>query len=206
MAMGMFASCAKTDKVYAVHIQQTDVAKLSLFTFDGKSESVWGLMNLGHAFLAIENISTQTISICHKQVHPGQTITFGTWAILDHFGVWYNVESNYIKEYDKYNGRVSVTTGVSGPDIAKISDYIVTNDKWNPFNNCSYFAYHIWNGVADEQESLDKRMFVFTPNFLAKQIKKFDTFETNKQLITETNFGYFDSEVYVFYHMAGVEV
>ena len=129
-----FTACADS-REYKVSIDDGDIAKLTLFTFDGKGESVWGLANLGHTFLSIENISDESIDIGKKPLPKGETLAIGTWSILDHFGVWYNVESNYIAEHNKYDGRVSITIGIDVDDLKKINESIATNDRWNPLNN-----------------------------------------------------------------------
>ena len=121
----MFVSACADDRKYSASIDENDVAKLTLFAYDGKSESVFGLANLGHAFLSIENLSNEEISIGQKKLASEEMLTLGTWAIRDHFGVWYNVESNYIKEHNKYDGRVSVTIGINEEDLKKISDSVI---------------------------------------------------------------------------------
>ena len=156
-----------------------DVATLSIFSFNGKGESKYGIKNLGHSFLSITNNSTSNITIAGKEIEPNEEIYFGAWSLSVHFGIWYNVESNYIEFYNKYNGRVSVDKGITIEDIETISDFILTNDTWTPVNNCSRFAIRCWNSVAKESEKLNLRL-VNTPTKLIKNLKKFENFEINK--------------------------
>lgn len=195
-------ACKDESREYKTNISDTDIAKLSLFTYDGSGESVWGLMNLGHSFLSIENVSSENIKLLNKTIEPGETIAIGTWSILEHFGVWYNVESNYIVQHNKYDGRLSITIGIGEDDIEKISSFIAEKDTWNPINNCSYFALNLWNKVAGETEYI-KTPFIYTPSYIAEEMKKFDSFEKNKDIPTEDTMGYFKGETYVSFQIEG---
>ena len=55
--------CAESENNRKTTILDTDSALLTIFTFDGKKESTLGLMNLGHSFLSIENISSASIKV-----------------------------------------------------------------------------------------------------------------------------------------------
>ena len=189
-------------KDYSAEIKEGDIALLSIFAFDGKSESKWGLMNLGHAFLSIENVSDDKLDILDYSLDSGKTICVGTWAIKDHFGVWYNVESNYFDTYNKYDGRVSVTISLSTEELDKLCSFISKNDRWNPLNNCSKFAMHAWNIVATESERLIKPI-IYTPSNIVSQLKMFDNYEINRPMITDKKFGYFSSSQFVSFGFEG---
>lgn len=196
----LFVSCGNTNTDYKTIISSTDVALLSLFTFDGKGESKYGLVNLGHSFLAVENISEDSINIGQVEIEPHKTITIGAWSIASHFGIWYNVESNYIKFYNKYDGRISITTGVDKSDLETIAKYIKQNDTWTPLKNCSNFALNVWNKVADKSEELVKPI-IYSPTKIAKNLKKFEKYEINKKLITDDNFYYLDGKTPRYYKL-----
>ncbi|MBE5738831.1 MAG: hypothetical protein E7354_03815 [Clostridiales bacterium] len=191
-------------KDYKAEVAEGDVVKLTLFTYDGKGESHFGLMNLGHTFLSFENISGETMTIGGMEVVSGETIAVGTWSVASHFGIWYNLEGNYIDEHDKYNGRVSVTIGLNSEDMIKVNDFIKENDRWNPLKNCSFFALNLYNLVASETESIPTPL-IYTPTYIAKHIKAFDSYETNKPLVCEDKFGYYDGETYVEYSFSEVK-
>lgn len=193
-------SCSSTSNIRATNISENDVAYLTLFTYDGNGEAKWGLPNLGHAFVSIENVSGDTLNILDKELASGETIAIGTWSIKEHFGVWYNVESNYIIEHNKYDGRLSITIGVSMEDIETISSYIADKDYWNIFNNCSKFALNLWNTVATETEEIEKPL-IYTPSYLARQIKKFDNYEVNREINTDDTLGYFNDATFVSFHI-----
>ena len=55
--------CDKSENNRETIIKDTDTALLTIFTFDGKKESSFGLMNLGHSFLSLENISSESFKI-----------------------------------------------------------------------------------------------------------------------------------------------
>lgn len=188
-----FCACSQNNIKHYTTVDSSDVALLSLFTFDGNSESHFGLFNLGHAFLSLENISENNLSIGKNTLAPRKTISIGTWSIKAHFGVWYNVESNYIKDFDKYNGRVSITCGVSLEDIQKINNFINSHDYWSPLNNCSNFALNLWNTIATKEETLEKPL-IYSPAKLARALKAFESFEVNRPIETEDKFHYFDGD------------
>lgn len=195
-------ACNKEDRDYSLKIDDGDIAKLTLFSFNGDGEGRIGLMNLGHAFLSIENISDEPIELLHKNISVGETISIGTWSILEHFGIWYNVESNYIVEHNKYDGRVSITIGIDNEDISTLSNYMSNNDKWNPIYNCSKFALTLWNTVAENSEKINKPI-IYTPTYIAKEIKKFDSYETNRAIPTEETIGYFNNSTYISFQIEG---
>lgn len=183
---------------YSASIDADDKVKLTLFTYDGKGESHFGLMNLGHSFLSVENISDEDIIVGKMTLGAGEEIALGTWSVKAHFGLWYNLEGNYTKAYRKYDGRISVSIGLTLDDLDKVNEYIKDNDHWGVYKNCSYFALNLYNLVASESEHIDTPL-IYTPGYIAGIIKKFDTCETNKVIHCEDKFGYFDGDEYIEY-------
>lgn len=167
-----------------------DVAVLSIFTFDGKGESKYGIANLGHSFLSVTNTSSSNINLAGKDILPNEELYFGTWSLSAHFGVWFNVESNYIEYYNKYNGRISISKGITLNDLEILSNHILKNDTWNPLSNCSCFAINAWNSVANETEKLQLNL-INTPSNLKKQLLQFTNYETNKPIVNYSTCGYF---------------
>lgn len=181
-----FSGCEKNNRVRALTVENDDIALLSIFSDDGKSESSFFLRNYGHAFLSVTNISGEAFVVGDQEVMPDETITIGLWNVLNHYGVWYNIESNYIDEYSKYPERVSLTIGIDGNDIKTISDIIDKNDRWTPLFNCSKFALKAWNSVAEESERIDNKLFV-SPGYLVEEISKFECFEKARECVTAKN-------------------
>ena len=200
----VFFACKNNveDRVYSTVAHDEDIAYITLYTFDGKSESKWGLMNLGHAFIGIENISDEIISIYGYDINPNKSITLGTWSIWKHWGVWFNVESNYIRLHDKYNGRISITTGISLEDIDSLNEYVSERDKWSFLNNCSNFALNLWNTIAEDSEYIYKPV-IYTPSYLTEQIKIFKNHQYNKKIETTEVIGFFDDDKFIEYTMEG---
>lgn len=195
----IFVCSCSSQKVSITPIEDS-VATMTIVSFDGESESVMGLMNLGHAFIAIENNSEEDILVGKYNLKSGRVVTIGTWSILEHFGVWYNVESNYIEYCDKYNGRVSLSKQINKDDLEKITTFINDNDKWNIFRNCSYFAVNLWNSVAKSGESFNVGR---TPSAIAKSIKLSDGYNQNQTFAVSSSMGYFDGSNYVEFKLEG---
>ena len=189
--------CGK-EKDYKASINDDDVIKLTLFTYDGKGESHFGLMNLGHTFLSLENLTDEDIAIGKMTLSPQDEIALGTWSVKSHFGVWYNLEGNYSRDYRKYDGRISVSIGVSLDEVKKINEYISENDHWSVFKNCSYFALNLYNLVASDSEYIEPPL-IYTPAYIASKIKLFPSYETNKVIHCDNTFGYFDDDKYIEY-------
>ena len=193
LVLSMITLTACKQEHHKTLIEASDTALLTLYTFDGSSESTMGLFNLGHAFVSIENISEVTIKIGKNTLEPHEAITIGTWSIKAHFGVSYNVESNYINNHNKYDGRISVTCGINSNDIATISKFIDNNDYWSPLHNCSQFALNLWNSVASTDEELVTPV-IYSPGKIAKSLKNFEVYETNRQIETGDKMYYFDGD------------
>ncbi len=197
-----FYACKNETTIRKIENLTNPVATLSIYTYDGKSESKFGLMNLGHSFLSISNTSKTKIKIGNFELESNESVCVGTWSIQDHFGVWYNVESNYIRIYEKYLGRISVTKYLEEKDIETICNFIATHDYWSPIYNCSYFAINLWNSVAKESERLDTYL-IYSPSKLSSQLKTFKEFEVNKSIKTSNDFGYFKETMYVDFNLEG---
>ena len=163
-------------RVRELNVSESDVALLTIFSDNGKGESNWLTRNYGHSFFTVTNLSNQELIVGDMVVNPSDTIAVGLWSIYEHFGVWYNVESNYIKEHNKYAQRVSLTIGVSLEDIYSITEVIKNNDLWTPLYNCSKFALDVWNTVASENEKIDTKLLM-SPGYLVEEIKKFAGYE-----------------------------
>jgi hypothetical protein len=167
-----------------------DVALLTLFSDNGKGESNWLVRNYGHSFVAVSNVSDNAFAVGDMVVNPGETITVGLWSVFEHFGVWYNIESNYIKEHNKYAERVSITIGMSMEDITAINEVIKEKDAWTPIYNCSKFALDVWNRIATDNEKIESKFFM-SPGYLVDEIKEFEGYENVRLCETSTTIRYY---------------
>lgn len=192
IVLSLFAFCcspnAGTTKVAV--FEEDSVATLTIFSYNGQGESKFGIKNLGHSFLCLTNTSSNNIVLAGKTVEPNEEIYFGAWSLSVHFGIWFNVESNYIQYYNKYNGRISVDKGINLEELELISDYILENDKWTPLDNCSKFAINLWNTVAKDSEKLTLYA-ISTPSKLIEELKLFENFKVNKPISVCNKCGYF---------------
>ena len=192
--------CACTPTKVVIQECEDSVATLTIVSFDGSSESMLGLMNLGHAFIAITNNSSEDVSIGKYTLKPSRCVTIGTWSIAKHFGIWYNVESNYIEYCNKYDGRVSLSKNINAEDINKINNFISTHDKWGILKNCSYFATNIWNEVAKDGEYFKSAR---TPKSICKTIVNSDDYKINEQFVVSGEIGYYDGDNWVGFKLQG---
>ncbi|MBQ7307303.1 MAG: hypothetical protein IJW82_02140 [Clostridia bacterium] len=183
--------CNNNDnKLYTTQNRVDAVIELSIFTSNGKKESKNILRNYGHSFLSFKNISQNSLKVGEYTLEKDETISLGTWSVSSHFGVWYNLESNYINTYDKYNDRVSVTTQINLEELKLVNDFILNHDYWNPYCNCSYFSINLWNTIAKDTEYIDTSLF-YNPSYLYKKLISFSSYETNKAINGKDTFGYY---------------
>lgn len=177
-------------------ISADDDIIVTIYAYDGAGESSFGLMNLGHSFMSFENISDSEVYIGEYALAPNDIVTISTWCVSEHFGVWYNMESNYIKYHDKYNGRYSVSMGIKKDSLNEVEKYIKNNDVWRPTKNCTNFSIGLWNMLCESGEKLDTPL-IYTPKKLVQNIKRFTTFEHNKSIVASDRLGYFDDNGFV---------
>jgi hypothetical protein len=200
----ILSACNNGNNDYKVNMYNTDIAYFSLFTYSGEGESSYGIVNLGHAFLSIENISEEDIVVYNYTIPAGETVSIGTWCLSNHFGIWFNIESNYIDNCNKYDGRYSITTGISLEDIETIDDFMKDHDKWGALRNCSYFALSLWNEIAEDSEYIAEKP-IYTPKYLEEEISKFDTHEINRAINTSNVCSYYNGDKYLEFHFEGDE-
>lgn len=181
----LFVGCSPTDKTYKnAPPKDNAVAVITLYTFNGDSERVPGLMNLGHAFITISNISNTALTIGSFTLDPNSEVSVGAWGIDAHWGIWYNVESTYMS-IGRYDGRISVSQQIDANDIDVLNDYIAKNDTWTPFKNCSASALTMWNIVSHTDAFIDLTGLI-TPARIYSLIIANDGYEVNRIM---PNFG-----------------
>ena len=88
------------------------VGELKIFS-DGSANSGSsgsGLSSLygSHSFITFRNMSSSNITFGKYSVPPQTGITIGTFGNREeHSGVWYNLESHYISNYNSNENRVT---------------------------------------------------------------------------------------------------
>ena len=152
----------------------------TITTYDGKTESGWFVRSLGHTWVSLDNQTGHSVYLRDHEVKDGEIITFSVWATTGHRGVFFNLEAEFIRAYDRYIGRQSLSIPIDESQLADIGDYIENNDRWKPGKNCSYWAMQLWNVLADDAHRLPSPLFFCTPARLQKILREFDGVETDK--------------------------
>lgn len=173
LSFTLFACGQVNEEERAINDKAGTVAELTLYSFDGKSESVFAIPVLGHAFVALKNTSENTISVYGFEITPGTEVTIGSWGQSAWFGIWFNVESYYMS-LGRYRGIVSLSQNITLDDLDKMTQYMAGNDVWTPSKNCSFFAVSLWN-LAENGNEIDDINGLTTPEKLANSIKQFNS-------------------------------
>lgn len=187
-------SCSKnTKKALDQYSKDTDIV-LTIYSYDGKSESEYMINSLGHAWLSIENNSSEAITINSYELKQNKALYFASWANSANIGICYNLEPHFRNKYDRYDGVVSLSVNIDLDDVKKISSYIENNDKWGFINNCSSFAINCWNEVVAEDIKLDTYL-IYTPVKLCNNLKEFTEYQVNREMINYDEIFYYEDGI-----------
>lgn len=198
----ILGGCSNNMQTKTTVFPENSIGNLTIFAQNNVKDSLPMLFNLGHSFLTFENTSGVPQKIASYTVLPNETICLGTWSISSHFGVWFNLEYNYHSIFNRYEGRVSVTKGITEQNLQTITEFIYLNDTWSPIKNCSYFAVNLWNKIAEDEEKLDT-YWIYSPSKVMQNLKQFKNYEVNKPMQSNKVFGYFSNSTYVSFTMQG---
>ncbi len=168
-----------TDKAKTADLEQSGII-FTITTFDGKAESQPFIKCYGHSWLSIENKTGAALQIKDYEIQDGEILTFSAWAITDNCGVVFNLEPSFIKQYQRYIGRESLSINIDSSKLQIIEDYIDSNNTWTPWKNCSRWSLELWNMVADDNCKLKEQTMIYTPKRLQKSINEFDCVEYDK--------------------------
>lgn len=180
--------CGQPKRYPAPRIEADAAAVLTLYAFNGEAERVFGLMNLGHAFVSVKNLSARPLTLAGYTLEPDSEVSIGTWGMDAHWGIWYNAESVYLT-LGRYKGRVSLTQGLSAQDIDTLTAYLRANDTWTFFRNCSYFALDLWNLTAAPDERIDLGGLI-TPSKVHKRLSATDGSQVERPIPVFGRTGY----------------
>ena len=150
------------------------VATVKIFS-DGSGDNTIGssghAINTGtHAWIVVENTSNRTIMVGKRTLPAGKQITLGTWGNKsEHTGLWYNLESYFIKTNSAYSKRVSTNYNIDSSGLDTLNTYILRHDYWNVADNCSAFASGAWNQISPNKISAG---IICTPYNLAHNIQQ----------------------------------
>lgn len=129
-----------------------------------------------HAWITVSNTSSSNVTVGKFNVAAGKTMSLGTWGNKsEHKGLWYNLESYFIKNNSSYGNRVSLRVDLTATNLSALNNTIVGYDKWSVTNNCSSFAVTCWNKVCSTKLSAG---VINTPKNLAGSIKGISGYST----------------------------
>ncbi len=108
---------------------------------------------IGHAWIYVENLSEEVITVGQLDVAPDEGVSIGLFALSrkESAGIYYNIEA-YSINYNNSKGVYSISKELTREELEKASrtiyEYI---DHWDPFLNCSLFASKVWNSVSEKK-------------------------------------------------------
>ena len=152
----------------------------SITTFDGRSESAPFVPCLGHTWLSLDNRAGHPVTLNDYEIGDGETLTFSIWAISGHRGVFYNLEPQFIRQYQRYAGRRSLHMSIDEAQIPVIERYIREHDRWTLTQNCSRWSVALWNALAGEAYALKTPALLCTPARLQRAFDGFDCVELDR--------------------------
>lgn len=191
-----FCACDESDSPRVIEKTENEVASITICASSGDGEKVFGLFNFGHAFICLTNETDGDLNILGFILPAHKTATISTWSLTKKFGVWFNVESAFIKNRNKYSDRISITAGVTENALKNLDDYLINHNSWSVFNNCTAFSIGLFNALADEQNRIHING-LYTPEKLKTQIKRFEGYESLNKITTDDNIGYLDKDSFV---------
>lgn len=153
---------------------------LSITTFTGENESEPLVKCLGHTWISIDNRTGHSVYVKDYELKDGEEITVSIWAVSGHFGVFYNLEPAFIRDYGRYRGRQSLSVNIDESQLQTINDYIDRNSKWTLGKNCSYWSIQLWNELVSDEYALNTQTLLYTPKRLQKSIEEYDCAELDR--------------------------
>ena len=154
----------------------------SLNTFDGSTEGNFFVKCLGHSWISLENNLDHPIYIKDYALYPGQMLTVSVWGIGGHFGVGFNMESEFARKYGRYQGMQSLSATIDEAKLGVIEEYIAAHDYWKFTENCSYWSLHLWNAVMEDDFDMKTQTVLYTPARVQRSFAEYDCVETDKDM------------------------
>lgn len=148
--------------------------------FDGKSEREPFVNCLGHAWISLANPTDHPVTLRGIAILPGETLTLSAWATDRRRGVFYNLEPNFIRQYGRYDGRMSLTVRIGEDRLGEIESYIDAHDRWTFYANCSCWSLGLWNAIVPEEAKLPAQLLLYTPTRLQNAMREYREVEQNR--------------------------
>ncbi len=192
-SLAVLSSCGGKGEARKVVPDENAAATVTVFASSGDGERVFGLFNFGHAFLLLTNKSGETLDLCGFSLASGESATISTWSLTERFGVWFNIESAFVKQRVKYTDRLSVTVPVTKEGLAKINGYLKEKNRWSVTTNCTAFTLGLYNLLVAEDNKIEIAGLL-TPKKLKNEIARFEEHREVEEIVTEGELGYLDKE------------
>lgn len=105
---------------------------------------------LGHAWIYIDNLTDDVITVGCYPCPPEQGVSVGTecFSRADGPGIYYNTESYMINKKNQ-TGSKYMSMYITAEQLEKVNKKILETNEWMPFTNCCLFASKVWNSVSD---------------------------------------------------------
>lgn len=188
-ALFVLSACGNTVSSRTVAAgSEPGAAILTIYAWDGAGKQIPGLVNLGHAFISVRNQTDTPLSMGDYLLQAGEEATVGTWVMSAHAGLWYNLETEYVRQ-GWYTGRISLSMEISQSGMDSLSELLKQSDSWTPLTNCSAFAASVWNSAAIDENKLSASGLM-TPARLASSLKEFYDWEQDRPLSQNPKIGY----------------
>lgn len=191
--LAMLTSCGEEGEPRTVVPDENAAATVTVFASSGDGERVFGLFNFGHAFLLLTNKSGEALDLCGFSLASGESATISTWSLTERFGVWFNIESAFVKQRVKYTDRLSVTAPVTKEGLAEINGYLREKNRWSVTTNCTAFTLGLYNLLVAEENRIEIAGLL-TPNKLKNEIARFGEHREVEEIVTDGELGYLDKE------------
>lgn len=107
---------------------------------------------VGHVWLYIENLTNEPIDVGLLTVQPYEGVSVGllSFSRADGWGIYYNIET-YCCNNISADGCTWLTEELDLSELESVSKQIGSyTNYWDPFFNCVFFAFKIWNTVSDK--------------------------------------------------------
>lgn len=107
---------------------------------------------VGHVWLYIENLTDKPIDVGLLTVQPNEGVSVGllSFSRADGWGIYYNIET-YCCNNISADGCTWLTEELDLSELESVSKQIGSyTNYWDPFFNCVFFAFKIWNTVSDK--------------------------------------------------------
>lgn len=128
-----------TEPEEPVYDENEIVANLYVFLIESKPHPI------GHTWVYVENLTDRELQVGLYTLPPNEGVAVGVLARPDGWGIYYNVES-YAQHTHGMGKHISMSDPITAKQLEKVSKTIINYvNHWDPFFNCMYFAFKVWN-------------------------------------------------------------